>query len=59
MTFENYKESYDGAPYSLEGFAEGAIEVEDDLELKEIAENLFYFRQKFIDALNFRGIEIG
>ena len=60
MTTSNqYYVQYDGAPYELYEFAEGAIHVTDNEELSNAATAYLEARQAFLEALAEADIEQG
>lgn len=59
QTLEEFQENYDGAPYELCEFADGASEVTDCPELKEAADAYLAAKRKFEIALSHVDVEIG
>ena len=59
MTLEGYKEYFNGACYSLEGFAIGATSVTDSFELKASADVYLEARANFEHVLELNDIEVG
>lgn len=59
MTFNDYKVDYDGAPCTLEEFAYGAEEIEDNTKLSEAAKQFIIAQDAFENALNDAGVEVG
>jgi len=59
MTKEEFVYAYDGAPYELYEFAEGAVEITDCDELKKLATEYLEARQAFENGLDETGIEKG
>jgi len=59
MIFSEYKEIYDHAPYTLEEFAEGAEEVEDNPALADAAKQFIRAKIIFENVLEDASIEMG
>ncbi len=59
MKLKKFKEQYDGAPFLLEEFAEGAIQVTDHKELATAAKTFLDAQADFYRVLNDIKIEIG
>jgi len=59
MKLTEYKDIYDCAPYTLEEFAQGAAELEDNLSLQRAAQQLLSAISAFESALEDAEIELG
>lgn len=56
---EEFVEEFNGAPFELADFAEGAAEIEDCEELSTAASDFLHAKEVFENALNTHGIEVG
>lgn len=59
MLFDDFKDQYDGAPYSLEDVAWAARQVEDNPKLQRAGSLFFAASEEFAAALEEANIEIG
>ena len=59
MKFVNFRENYDGAPISLEEFAFGAEQVDDNKRLSNAAKRYIEAQDEFELMLDEVGIEVG
>jgi len=59
VIFEEFKETYNWAPYPIEEFAEGAQGVTDNTELADAGRAFVLAKMQFEQALKDAGIEIG
>jgi hypothetical protein len=59
MTTDEFVEQYNGAPYELEEFAQGAAKVEDNNRLLDAAECFLAAKAVFEEELETAGVQIG
>lgn len=59
MEFKEYKENYNYAPYTLEKFAQGAENIEDNDKLREAAKKFLRAKTLLELTLENVGIELG
>jgi len=59
MTFDEFEEDYNYAPFTLEEFAQGAETVEDNSHLREAAIHFLAAKEEFEDALIDANIVVG
>lgn len=59
MLLTEFTEDYNGAPYTLEDFAQAAAGVSDDKALSEAATAFLQAQRNFEAQLQAKGVELG
>lgn len=59
MTFEEFKNKYNNAPYSLEEFANIASKLSDRFDISRRATEFLEAKERFERILNYEGMELG
>ena len=59
MTYDEFMRDFDGAPYDVIEVAQIASRIEDNEEIKELAENLCNAQDNFLGFLEKNNYEFG
>lgn len=59
MTLDKYQREYNGAPLSIEDFADGAARVTDDRDLATAAQDFLDAKSNFEYQLRKHDVEVG